>query len=483
MKKKFASYILILAMLTSYFTACSGTGDTAAAETTSGEAAETSSAAESETAAETTVSDDLPDADFNGGVYTILIREGFQFEFDVESEDGEVLNDAIYARNRAVEERFDVDLKVIARASAWGDPAFNDSVNQSILSGDDVFSIVAGKAAMTLGCIVKNNYINWYDIDYIDISKPWWSEQIADSLTVNDRLYAMTGDISLGLWQCMIGIFYNKKLAENYGISELYQCVKDGSWTFAKLQELCKGISVDLNGDGEYTDEDFYAYSSNASTSVDAYLQAFNIKVVSRTDDGGLECTLNNEKTINALEMLETFFWGDNSANILGIPFADEKAIFTPLCLNDASKLRDMDADFGILPYPKYDDAQEKYYSTSSDNFSLFVIPVTVSDIDMVGIVTEALCAESYRQVVPVYYDIVLKDKYSRDAESSEMMDIIRDNLVFDIGYLNSFYLEKVGHMFVELVRIPSTDLASTYASKETAINKALAKMLDAYTD
>jgi hypothetical protein len=97
--------------------------------------------------------------------------------------------------------------------------------------------------------------------------------------------------------------------------------------------------------------------------------------------------------------------------------------------------------------------------------------------------VTEALCAVSSAVVIPAYYDIALKDKYNRDVQSARMLDIIRDSLIFDVGYLNSFALSTAGHLFVQLVREGRTDFASAYAKNEKVYLKKLEKMLEAYAD
>ena len=75
----------------------------------------------------------------------------------------------------------------------------------------------------------------------------------------------------------------------------------------------------------------------------------------------------------------------------------------------------------------------------------------------------------------------MLKTKNSRDEESAEMIDIIRDSLTFDLGYLCSTSLNGLGHIFVNLVRKNSADLASRFASAEKAAQSALEEMLAAY--
>ena len=186
--------------------------------------------------------------------------------------------------------------------------------------------------------------------------------------------------------------------------------------------------------------------------------------------------------------MKALFFSGDNFALTNGTSdfrkiFKEDRSLFYAADLRQSANLRDMETDYGIVPYPKFDDLQEKYYSTSTDGFSLILFPSTVKDTEFVGLITEALCSVSSSVIIPTYYDVALKDKYNRDSQSSEMLDIIRDSLIYDVGYLNSFALDTAGHLFVQLVREGKTDFASAYAKKEKTFQKRLDKMLEAYGD
>ena len=206
-------------------------------------------------------------------------------------------------------------------------------------------------------------------------------------------------------------------------------------------------------------------------------------------EDGWLYYTMNTERMIGALEKMEALFFSGNdsalmvSSGDLQKIFQEDRALIFAHDLRTSAKLRDMETDYGIVPYPKYDAQQEKYYSTATDIFSLMLFPSTVSDLDFVGCVTEAMCAVSSAKVIPAYYDIALKDKYNRDVQSAEMLDIIRDSLIFDVGYLNSFALSTAGHLFGQLVREGRTDFASAYAKNEKVYLKKLEKMLEAYED
>lgn len=437
---------------------------------------------------QTDILDLYPDTDFGGQKFTMLLRSGYTYEFAVEEETGEIIDDAIFERNRAVEEKYNIKFSFVDKPDEWGNEKFNKDLNASIMAGSGDYDLVAGYAAMILGAIKPGMFYSWYDLPTVDVSKPWWSSQIADSLTVNGRLYAMTGDIALSLWRNMVCIYFNQKIASDYSIGELYQPVRDGVWTFDRMREAASKVSADLDGDQKFTQADLYGYISYHSTAIDSYLPAFNIQVLKRGEDGWLHFTLNNEKTVGALEKMHSLFRdGDFAVTASSWDhekiFKEDRSLFYAHDLRTSSSLRDMETDYGILPYPKYDENQEKYYSTATDIFSLLLVPSDIRDPEMVGCVAEALCAKSSDTVIPAYYDISLKDKYNRDADSSEMLDLIRNSLIFDIGYLNSYYLESAGHLFVSLVHAGSTDLASAYAKKEKAYEKRLAKMLESYDD
>ncbi len=479
--------LLALLLLAEALWSCAGTPETLSDETAPDSPVPAAAETEPE---ETELLAYLPEKDFEGRDYTILLRTGYEYEFYTDELTGEIINDAVYERNDTLEGRYNIGIRTVDRATTWGSgDRFNPELNASIMAGDAEYDIVAGYAAMILGAVQKDLFINWYDVPYIDVSKRWWSAQIADSLTINGKLFAMTGDIALTVWEDMVCMYFNQKLVEDYGVGDLYELVLNGEWTFEKLLSAVSLVSGDLNGDGRYTADDLYGYISYWSTAIDSYMPAFDIQVVKRGEDGWLSYTMNTERMIGALEKMQAlFFDGSNCAMMVSSGdlqkiFEEDRALIFAHDLRTSAKLREMNSDFGIVPYPKYDDAQEKYYSTSTDIFSLMLFPATIPDPEFVGLVTEAMCAVSSSTVIPAYYDIALKDKYNRDAQSARMLDIIRDSLIFDVGYLNSFALSTAGHLFVQLVREGRTDFASAYAKNEKVYLKKLEKMLEAYED
>ena len=427
------------------------------------------------------ISDNLPDKDFGGRNFHLLTRQNYFHKFMPEDMTGEAVNDALYARNTEIMERYNITMSYTAPACEWGTSSndWNRNLESSVMAGDGAYDLVAGYASTVPEVVTKNILLNWHDVPYIDLSRPWWSERVSEALTVNGKLFLLTGDYSLSLWDDMFGFLFNKQVALDFGIEDLYSLTREGKWTMDKLSQFCAQVSNDSNGDGTWDENDTYGLVSNWSTSIDTFQISCEMDLVSHTDDGGLKITMMSEKAVDILSRVTSLYNDAHAAYAYSEGgdltrynnmFSGGQTLFYAIFFANISSLRDMETDFGILPYPKLDEAQAQYASTSRDNFDLFVLPIDVKDQEFSGIITEALCAESYRSVVPTYYDVVLKTKTSRDEESAEMIDIIRDSLTFDLG-----------HLFVNLVRNNSTDLASKYAGAEKAAQSALEEMLAAY--
>lgn len=487
------SLLLLGAMLTTTLASCGSNEQTPGGDTTASGGADTTTV-ETLTGRDA-VSDDLPDKDYKGTTFTLLTRTKYDYEFGATEENGDIVNDAVYKRNRTVEERFNVDIVTHAVACGWGSEAtaFNTMLSASIMAGDGAFDLVAGYAATIPGIVSEGIFYNWAEVDYVNISKPWWSEDVADVLTINDKCFMLTGDLSLALWEGMTCCLFNKRLAEEFQVGDLYEIVRNGEWTFDKLVEITKDTYKDLNGDTTSTDADQFGYITDRSTAIDNLKEAFELPVAAKGADGFPEIVFKSERSIEALAKVNAFLHESGNAYFPpadaasgGIPncktiFSEGRGMIFAAKLGYAEDMRNMEDDFGIIPYPKYDEDQEEYHSTSLDEFSAFVIPADAKDIEMTGIITEALCAESYKQVIPVFYETALKTKAARDEESSEMIDIIRDGLTFDFGYLHSSSLNSVGHFWVGKVRNNDNNLASSFDSNLTGYNQKLEKVLEIY--
>ena len=388
--------------------------------------------------------DDLPEElDFGGITTHIFGWEGSgSNEFYVEEENGDIVNDAIYVRNRTVEERLNLVLTYTLNPGAYNDrAAWVKTISQSVMAGDGSNDIVAGYSMS--GATLANNrlLIDLMQLDYIDFEKPWWPDSLIKEATCGGKLYFCSGDISTNMIDYLYAIFFNKSLAENYDIENLYDLVREGGWTLDKMIELCSDLYSDLNGDGKKDPDDQFGYITH-STFSDTFFFASGLRVTEPDPDGlpVLSEEFGGEKTQDLLVKLVDMFQTDgmylsSDYEVDRRQFLESRALFYTTEVQYArTYFRDTQIEYGILPVPKYDQAQENYYTVSSFPYTLYGIPVDAKDPSMSAAMLECLASESYRTVSPALFEVALKVKYAGDTDVSEMYDIIRGSNVFDIG-------------------------------------------------
>ena len=434
--------------------------------------------------------DDLPEKDFGGKDFRISTKRGTMYEIDEEEETGDIIEDALYARNRRIEERFNIKIVPVITEAGDGNTHVNE-VRQSIMAADDAFDLSATYVFTTGPLVTDGCFLNWLHMPYNDLSKPWWIGGVNDKFRVGDAIYAATGDMCVSTLKLTYGVFYNRTRGADYDLNEtIYDTIREGKWTIDKFIEMTRDVYVDVNGDGERSNTDFYGFTAEKATNLDVYTFAFDIPLVKNNEDGVPELAINTPKTIEAVEKVNKLYWDGVGSYIpedYSEPvqmFRSGNALFTTTYLTQAfSTFRDMTDDYSILPYPKWDEAQEKYMTGAMDNYSVLGVPVTVSDLEMVSIITESLNIESYKTLFPTYYEQALQSKYARDAESIEMIDILMAGRNFDFCTLFSSTIIGIPFMVRELVAGKSTAFASKYKSLEKGAQKGLEKVLKAYEE
>ena len=438
------------------------------------------------------ISDDLPDADYGGYTVRVLMRNstypdwiGDMFS---EAEDGDVLNDAIYRRNRAVCERFNVEFELIKSSNN----NYETDAVSSIVAGDDAYDIIVPHARAAFVYAEQGLCLDWKtQLTYVDLDKPWWDQDAKKSFDINGKLFTMIGDISyqaLAQTDCMM---FNKKLFDKYNEEYPYQKVLDNKWTFDEFSRIALLCSDDLNGDGVIEpDKDLYGYATYIWVGPMQALTAGGGRIVTADKDGGLALTINSERNVSIYEdyfallankncYLELNRDSNQSVYDRKKVFSEGRALMMDGNLNDISYLRDMKDDFGIVPWPKYDTTCEKYYTNVDSGTNLFLVPITNPDPERISVILEALCAEGYRSVIPAYYEVALQKKYTRDDLSAQMLDIIKDGRVFDIGY---YYCGGTfGSAGYNLANSTDRSFSSYYAKNEKSVNAELGKKLEKY--
>lgn len=434
------------------------------------------------------IPDELPDQTFNGRSYIIAVEQDKEYEILSEELTGEATNDAVYDRNIRIEDRFDVKIESYV-PSAYP----YDDVKTVVTSGTYAYDIVGFWNFKAFVPIMAGVLYNWCELPYVDLEKPWHNSLANEPATINGKLYAINSDLSISTLQYTYGMFFNYNIWDRYDVAsqDFYDMVFDGTWTVEKMQSMTTGIWEDTNGDGKHDRNDVHGYSVYLGlNNTDVWLAAFDLDVATINDDGTFEITFFNEKTITALEKAIALSYDKNGyRNTVGwrdVPtaFAEGKIAMTQLYFGETTEsLGEMEDTYGILPLPKFDEAQEGYYTNAWDQFSVYAVPLTVADADkdVTGIIFEALCAESYKTVFPAYYDQALKSRYSAEPATAEIIDLIMAGRKLEFTFQFGENLSSLPYMFRNMLASNSTDIASTYKKQQKALNKVMQRLVDIY--
>ena len=480
MKKIFAILVVLL-LFAAYFTACNSKDGDDNSNVSLPETDISGENADEESSDKTNVPDDLPDMDFGGYNFRIYLEnEDKTKDICSDTDIGEVVNDAVYRANRTVEERFNIKITPVF----FGDL---NKVKSSVMAGDDAFDIVSGHDISMGSLSLENVFMNLYSVPNLNFEKPWWPKNTVESLTLmKDKMYIFSNHISLFWLNATRVMFVNKNKLADLGYPLPYQDVFDGTWTFDRFIEMTKDTYVDRNGNGERDNDDFYGFVNN---SFYCYLESWGIQTTVKDND---EILRINEKLpeviLGVLDKLYNLLFNSNNgyqfdwnptfnANDM---FALGGSLFMFNDLgNVTEKFKNTAFDYGILPMPKME-GQKDYIAGCTDR--PLAVPNTAANLERTGIIIEAMSAEGYKQVLPAYYEIALKSKYTHDDESVRVLDIITQSSVLDFWYIYGGYdNDNMNFALFTLLNTkkPTTDFASYYermsGKQQSRINKVIA--------
>ena len=441
--KRFLILAVALLTLLPVFSSCKAndakpSGTTPSADTTSPGDGETAEPEDNFYADRQNAKDGLPEKmDFGGAEIRIIGETGTKDRianctwFAESSSD--VIEEAIYRRNEIISSRLNIKMVNMSDGTATED--VDDKVKLSVTTFSDDYDVAPYNTSLMLeGC-----YRDIMDLDYVNWDAPWWNQTYRDAATIEERLFSMTGEIKLTVLASTFLTYFNKTLMQDlHSDIDIYQLVRDGNWTIDKMTELCDSVYNDENGDGLLDENDRFANAmaydvGQANTLAGgADLEYVRLDV----DNGWYVWSLENNKTASFLQKCKRLLFENNRTWTYPNNYKDNDylyigkllegtALFTFSTMSTTEFMRDMpDPGFGILPPPKYDEAQE-VYTSYSDTLSALTVPVTTTIEDVVGAFLEAAASQNYRTVTPAYFDTAVKSKYARDEESAEMLDII----------------------------------------------------------
>ncbi len=465
-----------------------GSGNTPVepANAPSDSAAAPSTETAAEEATETVLTADLPDVHYDGYTFTILTLKDYSSRYHLTADEttGEPLNDATYERNNKIYERLGVEV------ATYEDDNTASALQNAVASGDTTFSMILPHPNAEVGLLKMVSaglLYNQNDLPIVDWDKPWWNDNARQTLSIGATAYLASGDYSLTC-QGMQGILFNKELMTNLGITaNLYELVREGKWTMDAFLPLVETAPVDLNGDGKMTADDQFGILPNNI----GYCWQIGMgqPFTAKDADGYPRAAMKTERMQKIVELccqmatsdacfVTSYSYATYDSSDFKKIFTEGRTLFAALDIGGLyATLRDIEFDFGIVPFPKFDEAQDGYKTFCGAGIE--GVPINIEDPERTSVILEALSYYSYEYQRPVFFDIVLENKAVRDADSYEMITIMHEGKTFDFGF-NLDPSGKLVGILQTLTQKKSTDFASLYASLEPTIE---AKFDDLYAN
>ncbi|MCL1794152.1 MAG: hypothetical protein FWG34_09800 [Oscillospiraceae bacterium] len=401
----------------------------------------------------------IPDADFDGYVMRLVTISNEEWaipELDVEEETGEPVNDAIYRRNRTAEDALNIIIQEFP-----GGIQSHDMLRKSVMANEDEYDLMFSHASSGGPISNLGYYVNLYDVRSLNLAHPYWDQGAIESFELMGKLYFTASDACLMTNDAIWVLYFNKKIIQEAQLENPYQLVRDGKWTADAMHKMAREAATDMDGDGIFTAADQWGIVSHPLCFIE-FLNCMGEQLVKKDGNGYPFLIYPDERFIGAYKKTRELTSGESgvfldiTGNFKGKSadndhaskaFMNDRALFCAEVLGWSRKFREMTADFGILPHPKYDENQPAYQNATANTVPIFAIPITNPNPERTGTFIDALTALSATTVTPAYYTISLEGKFTRDEDSIEMLDIIRTNRIYDLAVIynwNNFFNDVI---------------------------------------
>lgn len=469
--------LLLAALLLS--TSCAGGTEN---ETTT--VTETTADTETET---THYAADLPMQSFDGVNFNFLKRYSDTVwnisDLLVEEQNGELINDAVFNRQVWMEDTYDLTLSY----TESGNDNVLEMAKNFVTAGDTSIHAITTRVYDMVSLSREGMLYDLHTVDNIDLSQPWWSQSMNASVSIGGKQHYAMSDLLLSDNQAERIYYFNKGLAEDLGLGNLYDVVREGKWTIDTMMTYAETAAVDTDGDGtmDRAKDQFGVMAQPQHFGFGLYMGAGQ-KLVGKDENDMPYFTAATSNAIDIMTTIADKIGGSHAVSLDGamsmhtvltdnlMYFQEGRVLFAPEVLRHIESMRESDIDIGILPNPKYNEAQKDYYCYADGYCTNGVcIPVSSPDVDGIGYVLEVMSAESKNGLTSAYFEVCLSSKYVRDPDSVEMLNLVLDSGTLDLGEIFSW--NSISSTVSNALN-SGNSIASTIAGVESTMNASIEK-------
>ena len=403
----------------------------------------------------------------------------------VKESSNNALTDAVYKRQELVRDHIGVEIigTVTENESRYIEPFKNAVKNK-----DGSVDLLISHVYYGIDGFITGNYLtDFKDIPEINLDAPYWRYSVMEGIAAKDHFYLGFSDFNIFYTHV---IAYNKELLSRYEDQldeDIYSTVENYRWTLDKFMWLASLVHIDETADGK-TDDDTYGFAGKMYRNIGyaGFIQACNIQLVDQDDSGNYVSSIylekNKEKMANIVDKFYNFVRSDSVLMPNKAPspsVANGRALMQTLSTYSLSDLLQYDVEFGVLPYPMYDENQKDVGYRHLQWGGYLCMPSYLADATMAAETVELLSYYS-DDVNIAFYEKMLGKQVADVPQDRRMLDIVWDGICYEMGQTYySLIKDKNNYLYtLEILteENTTTNLASYVATTQGSINKKLKK-------
>ena len=431
----------------------------------------------------------LPDGlNYNGEKYSILYAQNINASLDEneitykldEFQSGDIVSEAVYERTRLAEEK--LNISIVSEHILYEE--INTMLTNATASGSADFEALCGRLTNISSSSLGGNLYDVKKLDTLDLTNSWWDQKVNDAMTLGGKQYIFSGDMNYYDDYAITCMVFNKRLFTNYQLEEPYQTVREGKWTMDALSTLINDTANDINGDGVMDENDFYGFVANSGLL--SYMLVGSGEQFTTIDANGNRVLNMTESILNKAQSIADRYLNNESVVIeerkLGYEkgdrlFPEGHSLLASTLVGTIVDYRELcEDDFGIIPFPKFDESQDGYQSVVQQHWaSAVAIPMVCNDTVKVGYVLETLGYYSPDTVTNAVIENNIQTRSARDQESGEMLRMIFSSKIFETSVV---YDWGIYSKWCDLTMQETPNIVSEFKSVEKSINKKIEKTM-----
>lgn len=421
------------------------------------------------------------DYPFSGDTFAVIGKDSDHCQD--EEVTGNLENDALYNRMREIEETFGITYSykgINGENRDDGAPSMGvyEDVQTDVMSGLGAYDLIHSNIMVGGKEMLASNLLQPVEgFSALDFGQSWWINDIESQFGIGGHLYYLTGKIVTGHYEDPSCILFNKQIAENYNVPDLYEIVEAGEWTFDKMIEVSQAVPANA--------DEYRIMIGNYESGIGLYFGAgFSLCEVDEEGNISLPTSLSNDK-VDFIDKVAAAI-DDQSAYYVSlrnpepdedVKFEEGAALFTTTGMGAVSSLREEEIEFGVLPTPKRNAEQKNYISYSQ---AMSVCSYTISKVaknpEGSAAIAEAMAALSEKHLEPAYYEKALKGRGTYDMESREMLDLIYSTKKVD--YAATYQWGNVWELIDDAITGMNDNYVSGYASSSRLAANRIKQLL-----